>query len=65
LTPRETEVLQWTAQGKTADEIGTIFGITRRAVDFHINNAKLKLNTTTKSHATAKATSMGLILPIH
>lgn len=65
LTPRETEVLQWTAQGKTANEIGKIFGISRRVVDFHIDNSKRKLNTATKPHATAKATSLGLILPTH
>lgn len=38
LSNREQEVLLWTAEGKTADEIGDILGISTRTVNFHIRN---------------------------
>ncbi|VVE24455.1 Transcriptional activator protein AnoR [Pandoraea iniqua] len=38
LSAREREVLLWTAEGKTADEIGDILGISTRTVNFHIRN---------------------------
>lgn len=38
LSMREREVLLWTAEGKTADEIGEILGISARTVNFHIRN---------------------------
>ncbi|WP_353193497.1 autoinducer binding domain-containing protein [Pandoraea pnomenusa] len=38
LSAREREVLLWTAEGKTADEIGEILGISTRTVNFHIRN---------------------------
>ncbi|AKM32510.3 hypothetical protein AB870_04595 [Pandoraea faecigallinarum] len=38
LSVREREVLLWTAEGKTADEIGDILGISTRTVNFHIRN---------------------------
>ncbi|VVE73028.1 Transcriptional activator protein AnoR [Pandoraea captiosa] len=38
LSGREREVLLWTAEGKTADEIGDILGISTRTVNFHIRN---------------------------
>ncbi|ODP32505.1 autoinducer binding domain-containing protein [Pandoraea sp. ISTKB] len=38
LSLREREVLLWTAEGKTADEIGEILGISTRTVNFHIRN---------------------------
>lgn len=38
LSLREREVLLWTAEGKTADEIGDILGISTRTVNFHIRN---------------------------
>ncbi len=44
LTEREAETLTWAARGKTSFEIGTILGLTKRTVDFHIDNARQKLN---------------------
>lgn len=55
LTDREIEVLRWSASGKTADEIGTILGITPRTVTFHITSSLTKLNSTNKTQAVAKA----------
>lgn len=64
LTAREVESLQWAALGKTSDETAIILGLSRRSVNFHVNNAKNKLDTVTKSHAVARASALGLILPV-
>jgi len=61
LTAREKEVIRWTAMGKTADEIAIITGITPRTVNFHINNAILKLGATNKTGASVKAALNNLL----
>jgi len=61
LTAREREVLCWTAEGKTACEIGLILSISERTVTFHINNVLVKLRATNKVQAVVKAVSAGLI----
>lgn len=61
LTPRECEVLCWTGEGKTANEIGQILNISERTVNFHVNNVLLKLNATNKIQAVVKAIAIGLI----
>jgi DNA-binding CsgD family transcriptional regulator len=43
LSPREFECLEWTAQGKSAWDIGRILGISRRTAACHLDNAKAKL----------------------
>ncbi len=55
LTTREREVLRWTAAGKTADEVGTILGISERTVTFHVTSTLAKLNVVNKTQAVAKA----------
>ncbi len=61
LTPREIEVLRWSAEGKTADEIGTILGISTRTVTFHITSTLSKLGATNKTQAVTKAFLFGLL----
>ncbi len=61
LTHREIESLHWAALGKTSLETAAILGISRRSVDFHIENSKLKLNASTKAHAISKSISINLI----
>ncbi|MGS0895738.1 LuxR family transcriptional regulator [Burkholderia stagnalis] len=61
LTLREREVLAWTADGKTAYEIGKIFGIAERTVKFHLQNAVVKLDAMNKTHAATKAAMLGLL----
>ena len=63
LTEREVETLTWAARGKTSAEIAQILGLTKRTVDFHIDNARVKLNTTTRMHAAVKAAAGQLIEP--
>lgn len=61
LTNRECEVLRWSAAGKTADEIGTILGISERTVTFHVTSSLYKLDVTNKTQAVAKALLLKLI----
>ncbi len=63
LTPREKEVLQWTAHGKTAWEIGKILEISDQTVVFHIKNASRKFGAYSKQQAVVKAILQGLIQP--
>jgi DNA-binding CsgD family transcriptional regulator len=61
ITPREKEVLRWTADGKTSYEIGKILAISINAVNFHVNNVVAKLDASNKTHAVAKAGLLGLL----
>ena len=63
LSPRELEVLFWTACGKTGEEAALILGISKRSIRFHICNAMKKLNCTNSTHAVAKAMYFNLIKP--
>lgn len=61
LTHRETEVLGWTAAGKSYWEIGTILGISERTVRFFMTNARRKLNVVSNTQAVAQAVRRDLI----
>ncbi|MHB1056957.1 MAG: autoinducer binding domain-containing protein [Rhodanobacter sp.] len=61
LTAREREVLRWTAAGKTADEVGTILGISERTVTFHITSSLVKLDVVNKTQAVAKALLLNIL----
>src|SRR3984893_2631774 len=63
LNDRELECLTWSARGKTSPEIATILNISKRTVNFHIENACRKLNVSTRTEAVVKATSGRLIDP--
>lgn len=63
LTVRESEILIWTAVGKTMSEISTIIGISSKTVEFHIYNLMKKLDVYNKPQAVAKAITLGLISP--
>ena len=63
ITPREREVLIWTASGKTAWEIGEILHISKRTVDEHLTKAARKLNATNRPQAVASAIRYRLIEP--
>src|SRR3974377_1107861 len=55
LHEREIEALTWVARGKTSAEIAQILGLTKRTVDFHVENARTKLSATTRIEAAVKA----------
>lgn len=61
LTSREVEVLRWTAEGKTSNEVSEILSISERTVNFHINNAGAKLNATNKTAAAIRAAMLGML----
>src|SRR5271166_3546882 len=63
LTGREAETLTWAARGKTSSEIAQILGLTKRTVDFHIDNARVKLGAATRVEAAIKAATVRLIEP--
>lgn len=63
LNDREVETLTWAARGKTSAEIAVILGITKRTVDFHVDNARTKLEAPTRTAAVIKAAAGRLIEP--
>jgi DNA-binding response OmpR family regulator len=63
LNEREVEVLTWAARGKTSAEIAKILALTKRTVDFHIDNARGKLGAATRTEAVLKAATGRLIEP--
>jgi DNA-binding response OmpR family regulator len=63
LREREVETLTWAARGKTFGEIGTILGLSKRTVEFHLENARRKLGVATRTQALIKAAAGQLIHP--
>jgi DNA-binding response OmpR family regulator len=63
LNDREIETLTWVARGKTSLEISQILGLSKRTVDFHIDNARNKLGVSTRTEAAIKAVTGRLIEP--
>jgi DNA-binding response OmpR family regulator len=63
LGERELEALTWAARGKTFAEIGQILGVSRRTIEFHLDNARRKLGVPTRTQALIKAAMGQLIEP--
>jgi DNA-binding NarL/FixJ family response regulator len=63
MTDREVELLTWAARGKTSAEIAIIVGLSKRTIDFHLDNARIKLGATTRVEAAIKAVTGRLIHP--
>lgn len=63
LTERETQVLQWLADGLTNKEIALHLGISPRTVKFHLDNVYSKLGVSTRTEAAIYALRMGLTPP--
>lgn len=61
LTNRETEVLQWSAAGKSSWEIGQIVNCTEAGVNYHFNNIRRKFGVSSRWTAVVKALEQGLI----
>jgi DNA-binding NarL/FixJ family response regulator len=61
LNERQIQVLTLVARGNTSAEIGQKLRLSRRTVDFHIDNARIKLHATTRTEAAIKAVAAGLI----
>ncbi|MCX8570859.1 autoinducer binding domain-containing protein [Hoeflea sp. 108] len=61
LGPREAEVLQWNAAGKTAEEIGIILNVSTFTVQSHLRHIREKLGANNVSRAVSKAIVLGEI----
>jgi LuxR family quorum sensing-dependent transcriptional regulator len=61
LTPREREIMQWVASGKTDEEIADILSISTTTVTTHVENAKLKLDAFRRTYAVVQAIRFGEI----
>lgn len=61
LSPRETEVLKWSSQGKTASDIATILNLSERTVNFHVSSAIKKLGVANKISAVVIAAKSHMI----
>ncbi|WP_170848330.1 LuxR C-terminal-related transcriptional regulator [Devosia sp. YR412] len=61
LTPREREVVQWVAQGKTSHEASIIIGISSRTVEQHVQAAMVKLGATNRVQLAVEAAKRGEI----
>lgn len=62
LSPREREVLQWVAAGKTDDEIAQILTLSATTVATHVNRAMQKLDAFRRPYAVAEAIRLGEIV---
>jgi DNA-binding NarL/FixJ family response regulator len=63
LNKREIEVLTWVSRGKKSAEIARKLRLSKRTIDFHIDNARIKLRAATRTEAAIKAAASGLIEP--
>lgn len=61
LTPREREIMQWVASGKTDEEIADILSIGTTTVTSHVENAKQKLDAFRRTYAVVQAIRFGEI----
>jgi DNA-binding NarL/FixJ family response regulator len=63
LNDREIKVLTLVARGKTSVEIARKLRSCKRTVDFHCDNARIKLRASTRTEAAIKAATSGQIRP--
>ncbi len=63
LSTRELEILQWTAAGKSQQDIGDILSISHRTVEVHLRSSRNKLSALTTPQAIGRAIALGLIYP--
>lgn len=61
LTGREVEILRWTADGKSAQDIADILSLSKNTVDFHIKNSINKMGVPNKTAAVTQAALLGLL----
>ena len=61
LTVRETEVLQWLAEGLSNKEIARRLSVSPRTVNFHLDNIYSKLNVNSRTEAAIYALRQGIV----
>ncbi|NOI68517.1 LuxR family transcriptional regulator [Vibrio sp. 99-8-1] len=63
LSEKEKSCLTWVADGKSSWEIAQILACSERTVNFHLQNAREKLNTFTRTQTVSQALLTGQITP--
>jgi DNA-binding NarL/FixJ family response regulator len=63
LNRREIQALTWVARGATSADIARKLKLSKRTIDFHVHNARIKLHARTRTEAVHKAVVGGLIKP--
>jgi transcriptional regulator EpsA len=63
VTDRETEILRGIRDGKTNRDIAASLGLSHYTVKNHIRKITRKMRVTNRSHAVARALSMGILAP--
>jgi pimeloyl-ACP methyl ester carboxylesterase/DNA-binding CsgD family transcriptional regulator len=61
LTPRQVEVLQAVARGKTDKEVAKTLGLSPRTVEMHVSGAIKTLGCATRAEAVHRAGTLGLL----
>lgn len=61
LTERELEVLKWTADGKSSQDIADILTVSKNTIEFHVKNAVTKLHASNKTAAVVRAAILGYL----
>jgi len=61
LSPREREVLEWTAAGRRQADIAATLGLSERTVENHLRSARRRLGVTTTAQAIRMAIRNGEI----
>ena len=61
ITKREIEALQWSAEGRTTEDIGILMSISTETAKAHLDSVRYKLQALNRVHAVAKAIRAGLI----
>jgi ATP/maltotriose-dependent transcriptional regulator MalT len=61
LTRRELEVLTLIVEGHSSKEVADLLFISKRTVDFHLDNVYGKLGVTNRMQAWQRATRLGLL----
>jgi len=64
LSPRQREVLEWVAEGKTVADIARILNLAQPTVEKHLRLARETLGVETTAHAVIKATFMNQMFVI-
>ncbi len=60
-TERERDILLWTADGKTSEEIGVILGVCTDTVNYHLKNVQRKIGASNRVQAVSYAVALGYI----
>jgi DNA-binding CsgD family transcriptional regulator len=59
LTKREIEILRWTAEGKSSQEIAKVLHLSVNTINYHIKKSIAKLGVSNKTAATVLAQRLG------